>query len=79
MGSVNCDTSKMLKYIDYHLEAIVWEIPFDMKDTNGFSNKLKLTTSPMFFKISVPKNSPYLDRKTQRLQRSCLPMKFAKF
>ena len=41
---VNNHTSKVLEYIDYHLQAIVREIPPFIKDTNDLPCKLKLNT-----------------------------------
>ena len=44
ISSVNCHSSKILEYVDYHLQPIVREIPFYSKDTSDFLWKLKPIT-----------------------------------
>ena len=39
---VNCHTSNISKYINYHLQLIVEEIPSYVKDTKDFIQKLNL-------------------------------------
>ena len=41
ISSVNCHSSKILEYADYHLQPIVWEIPSYIKDTSEFLRKLQ--------------------------------------
>ena len=50
INSVNCHTSKISEYVDYHLQPIVREIPSYVKDTNDFLQKLNAVES-------VPDNS----------------------
>ena len=38
---VNCHTSKLSKYVDYHLQPIVREIPFYVKDTSDFLRQIE--------------------------------------
>ena len=40
ISSINCHTSKISKYVDYHLQPIMKEIPSYVKDTNDFINKI---------------------------------------
>ena len=47
VSSLNCHTAKISKYVDYHLQLIVKQIPSYVKDTNDFINAVK----------SVSKNS----------------------
>ena len=37
---INCHTSNMLRYIDYHLQPIVKQIPSYIRDTSDFSRKI---------------------------------------
>ena len=39
--SVNCHTANISKYVDYHLQPIVKEIPSYVKDTQDFLKKLE--------------------------------------
>ena len=48
--STNCHTANISKYIDYHLQPIVKQIPSCVKDNNEFINKINAVKS-------VPKNS----------------------
>ena len=41
--SINCPTSKISKYVDYHLQPLVKETPLYVKDTKDFLNKMKDT------------------------------------
>ena len=41
ISSVNCHSSKIQEYVDYHLQPIVREIPLYIKDTSNFLRKLK--------------------------------------
>ena len=50
VSSINCYTANISKYVDYHLQPIVKQIPSYVKDTNGFINKINAVES-------VPKNS----------------------
>ena len=50
ISSVNCHSSKISKYVDYHLQTIVREIPSYIKDTSDFLCQLKPITE-------VPENS----------------------
>ena len=38
---MNCHTANISKYVDYHLQPIVKEIPSYVKDTQGFLKKLE--------------------------------------
>ena len=44
ISSVNCHSSKIQEYVDYHLQPIVREIPLYIKDTSNFLRKLKPIT-----------------------------------
>ena len=50
VSSINCRTSNISKYVDYHLQLIVKQVPSYVKDTNDFINKTNAVKS-------VPKNS----------------------
>ena len=50
ISSVNCHSTKILEYDDYHLRPIVWEIPSYIKETSDFLCTLK----PI---AEVPENS----------------------
>ena len=41
ISSVNCHSSKISEYADYHLQPVVWEIPSYIKDTSEFLRKLQ--------------------------------------
>ena len=61
VSSINCRTANISKYVDYHLQPIVKQIPSYVKDLNDFINKINAAKS-------VPKNS-YLvtmDKHTKR-------------
>ena len=38
VSSINCHTANISKYVDYHLQPIVKQIPSYVKDTNDFIN-----------------------------------------
>ena len=40
INSINCHTSKISKYIDYHLQPIVKKIPSHVQDTTDFLRKI---------------------------------------
>ena len=50
VSSINCHTANISKYVDYHLQPIVKQIPYYVKDKNDFINKTNAVKS-------VPKNS----------------------
>ena len=50
VSSINCHTANISKYVDYHLQPIVKQIPSYVKDTNDFISKINAVKS-------VPKNS----------------------
>ena len=50
VSSINCHTTNISKYVDYHLQPIVKQIPSYVKDTNDFINKFNAVKS-------VPKSS----------------------
>ena len=50
VSSINCHTANISKYIDYHLQPILKQIPSYVKATNGFINKINAVKF-------VPKNS----------------------
>ena len=50
VSSINCHTANISKYVDYHLQSIVKQIPYYVKDTYNFINKISAVKS-------VPKNS----------------------
>ena len=50
VSSINCHTANISKYVDYHLQPIVKQIPSYVKDTKDFINKINAVKS-------VPKNS----------------------
>ena len=43
ISSIDCTTSKISKYVDFHLQPLVRTIPSYIKDTNDFLNKIKNT------------------------------------
>ena len=45
LSSINCHTANISKYVDYHLQTIVKQIPSYVKDTNDFMNKIKSVKS----------------------------------
>ena len=49
ISSVNCHTSNTSRYVDYHLQPIVKNIPSYIKDTNNFIKKTK--------DVKVPKDA----------------------
>ena len=70
ISSVNWHNSKLLEYIDYHLQPIVQEIPFYIKDANFFPRQLKVTTE-------VPENSYVTTLEVKPFYTSsCLQMFF---
>ena len=40
ISSINCHTSKISEYVDYHLQPIVKEIPSYVQDTTDFLRKI---------------------------------------
>ena len=50
ISSINCHTSKIFEYVDYHLQPIVKEVPSYVQDTTDFLRKINQTDF-------VPKNS----------------------
>ena len=40
INSVNCRTSEISRFVDYHLRPLGREIPSHIKDTNDFMNKI---------------------------------------
>ena len=50
ISSINCHTSKMSEYVDYHLQHILKEIPSYVQDTTDFVRKINQIDS-------VPNNS----------------------
>ena len=44
ISSVNCQSSKISEYADYHLQPIVRKIPSYIKDTSEFLRKLQPIT-----------------------------------
>ena len=50
VSSINCHTTNISKFIDYHLQPIVKQIPSYVKDTNDFISKINAIKF-------VPKNS----------------------
>ena len=49
VSSISCHTANISKYVDYHLQPIVKQIPSYVKETNDFINKINAVKS-------VPKN-----------------------
>ena len=45
VSSINCHTANISKYVDYHLQPIVKQIPSYVKDTNDFINKINAVKS----------------------------------
>ena len=41
VSSVNCHTSKISKFVDYHIQPLANELPSYVKDTTDFINKIK--------------------------------------
>ena len=54
-SSVNCHSSKISEYVDYHQQPIVREIPSYIKDTSDFLRKLKLITEVFYRKFLTRK------------------------
>ena len=50
VSSINCHTTNISKYVDYHLQPLVKQIPSYVKDTKDFINKINTVKS-------VPKNN----------------------
>ena len=50
ISSSNCHTSKISKYVDYHLQPILKDIPSYVQDTTNFVRKINQIDS-------VPNNS----------------------
>ena len=50
VSTINCHTANISRYVDYHLQPIVKQIPSYVKDTNNFIHKINAVES-------VPKNS----------------------
>ena len=46
ISSGNCHSSKISKYVDYHFQPIVQEIPSYVKDTSDFLRKFNAVSSP---------------------------------
>ena len=42
VSSINCHTANISKYVDYHLQPIVKQIPSYVKETNDFINKINV-------------------------------------
>ena len=45
ISSINCHTANISKYIDYHLQPIIKQIPSCVKDTTNFINKINTVKS----------------------------------
>ena len=45
VSSTNCHTANISKYVDYHLQPIVKQIPSYVKCTNDFINKINAAKS----------------------------------
>ena len=71
ISSVNCHSSKIQEYVDYHLQPIVREIPLYIKDTSNFLRKLKPITE-------VTKNSYLVTLVAKSLYTSILDSKAIK-
>ena len=58
ISSVNCHSSKIQEYVDYHLQPIVREIPLYIKDTSNFLRKLKPITevTENFYLVTLVKS-----------------------
>ena len=65
VSSINCHTANISKYVDYHLQPIVKQIPSYVKDTNDFINKINAVKS-------APKKS-YLVTMDVRLLYTNIP------
>ena len=65
VSSINCHTANISKYVDYHLQPIVKQIPSYVKDNNNFINKINEVKS-------VPKNG-YLVTMDVRLLYTNIP------
>ena len=50
VSSINCRTTNISKYLNYHAHSILKKIPFYLKETNDFINKTNAVKS-------VPNNS----------------------
>ena len=56
ISSINCHTSKISKYVDYHIKPIMKEIPSYIKDTDDFINKINNHNIPkesIFVRLDV--------------------------
>ena len=40
INSINCHNSKISHFVDHHMQSLVTEIPYYIKDTNDFINKI---------------------------------------
>ena len=63
ISSVNCHTSKILEYVDYHLQPNVREIPSCVKDTTDLPRKINAVEF-------VPDNSYLVSLEIKSLYRS---------
>ena len=61
ISSINCHSSKILEYVDYHLQPVVREIPSYIKDTSDSLHKLKpITVVPKkFYLVTLNVKSLY--------------------
>ena len=62
ISSVDCHTSNISRYVDYHLQPIVKNIPSYMKDTNDFIKKTK--------DLKVPKDAILVSLNVKALYTS---------
>ena len=65
ISSINCHSSKILEYVDCHLQLIVQEIPSYINDVSDFLRKLKPITE-------VPKNTYLVTLDVKSLYTSIL-------
>ena len=46
ISSINCHTANISKFVDFHLQDHVIQLPSYVKDTKDFINKIEKITSP---------------------------------
>ena len=60
INSIICHTSEISRFVDHHLQPLVREIPFDIKDTNDLINKIdNFAVPPNSFIVTMDVKSLY--------------------
>ena len=87
ISSINCHTSKISKYVDYHIQPIMKEIPSYIKDTDDFINKInnynipkesifvRLDVKSLYTSIPNPEGIAAVKKAHERYQHKTVPTK----